>query len=137
MQLFEALVLTDSTPGAPDEPHAPQIKRDDETRPDVGGAYAGPFNEAEELRLVCEVHGGALYNLQLHEGSFEALLTDMLSPRAAAAGGVLVRGGPAGGGPHPDRARQGRGRQQAQIQNVGAALALQQQHLHNTTWNLV
>ena len=51
-------MLTVSNSAAPDEPHAPQIKRDDETRPDVGGAYAGPFNEAEELRLVCEVHGG-------------------------------------------------------------------------------
>ena len=48
----------------------------------------------------------------------------MMSPRAAAAGGVLVRGGPAGGGPHPDRARQGRGRQQTQIQNVGPAITL-------------
>ena len=42
----------------PEEPHAPQIKRDDEQRQDVGGAYAGPFNEGEELKLLCEVHGG-------------------------------------------------------------------------------
>lgn len=42
----------------PEEPHAPQIKRDDEQRQDVGGAFAGPFNEGEELRLICEVHGG-------------------------------------------------------------------------------
>ena len=41
-----------------EEPHAPQIKRDDELQQDVGGAYAGPFNEGEELRLVCQVHGG-------------------------------------------------------------------------------
>ena len=44
----------------PEEPHAPQIKRDDEQRQDVGGAFAGPFNEGEELRLICEVHGGNL-----------------------------------------------------------------------------
>ena len=42
----------------PEEPHAPQIKRDDELRQDVGGAIAGPFNEGEELKLLCEVHGG-------------------------------------------------------------------------------
>ena len=42
----------------PEEPHAPQIKRDDEQRQDVGGAFAGPFNEGEELKLLCEVHGG-------------------------------------------------------------------------------
>ena len=41
-----------------EEPHAPQIKRDDEVQQDVGGAYAGPFNEGEELKLLCEVHGG-------------------------------------------------------------------------------
>merc|ERR1719342_2047391 len=41
-----------------EEPHAPQIKRDDEILQDVGGAYAGPFNEGEELKLLCEVHGG-------------------------------------------------------------------------------
>ena len=41
-----------------EEPHAPQIKRDDELRQDVGGAFAGPFNEGEELKLLCEVHGG-------------------------------------------------------------------------------
>ena len=44
----------------PEEPHAPQIKRDDEQRQDVGGAFAGPFNEGEELKLLCEVHGGIL-----------------------------------------------------------------------------
>ena len=41
-----------------EEPHAPQIKRDTDIQQDVGGAYAGPFNEGEELKLVCEVHGG-------------------------------------------------------------------------------
>ena len=41
-----------------EEPHAPLIKRDDDQQQDVGGATAGPFNEGEELRLVCEVHGG-------------------------------------------------------------------------------
>ena len=25
---------------------------------ELGGAFAGPFNEGEELKLLCEVHGG-------------------------------------------------------------------------------
>ena len=45
-----------------EEPHAPQIKRDTDIQQDVGGAYAGPFNEGEELKLVCEVHGGKYHN---------------------------------------------------------------------------
>ncbi|XP_023326509.1 protein turtle [Eurytemora carolleeae] len=39
-----------------EEPHAPQILEDELT--DVRGAFAGPFNEGEELRLLCQVHGG-------------------------------------------------------------------------------
>jgi hypothetical protein len=39
-----------------EEPHAPQILEDDMS--DVRGAYAGPFNEGEELKLQCQVHGG-------------------------------------------------------------------------------
>ena len=39
-----------------EESHAPQILEDDLS--DVRGAYAGPFNENEELKLQCQVHGG-------------------------------------------------------------------------------
>lgn len=39
-----------------EEPHAPRILHEDTT--DVAGAYAGPFNEGEDLKLICQVHGG-------------------------------------------------------------------------------
>lgn len=68
-----------------EEPHAPQIKRDDELQQDVGGAYAGPFNEGEELRLVCQVHGGDITPASSHWPHYVTLL-----PRAAAPLGVLV-----------------------------------------------
>ena len=28
---------------------------------DILGAYAGPFNEGEDLKLICQVHGGTDY----------------------------------------------------------------------------
>ena len=39
-----------------EEPHAPRILHEDST--DVAGATAGPFNEGEDLKLICQVHGG-------------------------------------------------------------------------------
>ena len=41
-----------------EEPQAPLIVHDDHENTIVGGSYAGPFNEGEDLKLVCQVHGG-------------------------------------------------------------------------------
>ena len=68
-----------------EEPHAPQIKRDDDILQDVGGAYAGPFNEGEELKLLCEVHGG-----NNSSPANCALSHKYLGCRAAAPPGLLV-----------------------------------------------
>ena len=56
--ITRAEITADNSLIVPEEPHAPQIKRDHDVIQDVGGAYAGPFNEGEELKLLCEVHGG-------------------------------------------------------------------------------
>ena len=56
--ITRAVITADNSLIVPEEPHAPQIKRDHDVIQDVGGAYAGPFNEGEELKLLCEVHGG-------------------------------------------------------------------------------
>ena len=82
---------------------------------DVGGAYAGPFNEGEELKLLCEVHGGN--NLSPTNCSLSHKYY-LLCCRAAAPPGLLVCWWPGGAGPHPHWAGQGRGGQQTPILDV-------------------
>ena len=95
-----------------EEPHAPQIKRDTDIQQDVGGAYAGPFNEGEELKLVCEVHGGKLETK-------EALISvQRFFLRPTFSVSVLVRGRSKGGGQNSGRAWKRRGGQQIEIQKV-------------------